>query len=105
MKFFSFTLQGKTPWQIALRGAAIPGMIVGACTLFAMIFGLFNGSSILSASKIGIALGLFFSLYGGIDIVVVGILFSSKDIKTNSLLALGYLIVWVACLFLIFGVF
>ena len=105
MKFFSFTLQGKTPWQIALRGAAIPGMIVGACTLFAMIFGLFNGSSILSASKIGIALGLFFSLYGGIEIVVVGILFSSKDIKTNSLLALGYLIVWVACLFLIFGVF
>ena len=105
MKFFSFTLQGKTPWQIALRGAAIPGMIVGACTLFAMIFGLFNGSSILSASKIGIALGLFFSLYGGIEIVVVGILFSSKDIKTNSLLALGYLIVWGACLFLIFGVF
>ena len=105
MKFFSFTLQGKTPWQITLRGAAIPGMIVGACTLFAMIFGLFNGSSILSASKIGIALGLFFSLYGGIEIVVVGILFSSKDIKTNSLLALGYLIVWGACLFLIFGVF
>ena len=104
MKFFSFTLQGKKPWQIALRGAAIPGMIVGACTLFAMVFGLFNGSSILSASKIGIVFGLFFSLYGGIEIVV-GILFSSKDIKTNSLLALGYLIVWGAFLFLIFGVF
>lgn len=104
MKLFSFTLQGKTSWQIALRGAAIPGMIVGACTLISMIFGLFNSSSILSASKIGIVLGLFFSLYGGIEIVF-GILFSSKDIKTNSLLALGYLIVWGACLFLIFGVF
>ena len=38
----------------------------------------------------------------GVLVIVFGILFSSKDIKTNSLLIFGYLIVWAACLYHIF---
>lgn len=65
MKFSSMTLEGKSPWQIILRGAAIPGMIVAACALIAAIYALFNGSNIASSTKIGVGLGLFFFSLGG----------------------------------------
>ncbi|MDB2439741.1 hypothetical protein N9W89_13595 [Hellea sp.] len=102
MKFLTLTLDGKPSWRIVLRGAAIPGVIVGACALIAIVYALFNGSDIVDTVKIGIGLGVFFSLFGVIEIVV-GILFSSKDIKTNSLLILGYLLVWGACMYIIFS--
>jgi len=101
MKFSYMTIAGKSPWQIILRGAAIPGMIVGACVIIAFIYALFDGSNIASTTKIGVGVGLFFSLLGFFEIVF-GILFSSKDIKINSLLVVGYLIVWAACLYVIF---
>ena len=102
MKFPSLTLEGKPPWKIILRGAAIPGIIVGACAFIAYVYALFEGSNIADTTKIGIVLGLFISLLGVFEITI-GILFSSKDIKTNALLILGYLLVWGACLYIIFS--
>lgn len=102
MKFFPLTLDGKPSWKIVLRGAAIPGIIVGVCALIAIVYALLNGSDIIDSANRGIGLGLFFSLFGVLEIIV-GILFSSKDIKTNSLLIFGYLLVWGACVYIIFS--
>lgn len=102
MKFSPPTLEGKPHWQIILRGAAVPGVIVGTCALIAVVYALFRGSGTVDAAKIGIGFGLFFSL-AGVGEIIVGILFSSKDIKTNSLLILGYLLVWGACVYIIFS--
>ena len=60
MKFSLMVLDGKPPWQIILRGAAIPGMIVGACAIIAFIYALFDGSNVASTTKIRCRFGTIF---------------------------------------------
>ena len=100
MKLFSLSLEARPNWHTILRGAAIPGVIVATCVLIATIYSLFKGLNIIDVAKIGVGLGLFFSLFGVVEIVA-SILFWSKDIKINSLIMLGYLLVWVACIIII----
>ena len=100
MKLPSVSLQGKPAWKIILRGAAIPGMIVATIVIIAAMYAVVTGSPIYETMKIGIIIGLFVSLFTGLEIILT-ILVSSKDFKTNSLLALGYLLVWVCCIYLI----
>ena len=102
-KWLDWDLEGKPWWKIALRGAAIPGLIVAACVCIAVLLSYFYGGNLHYHVKIGIYVGLFFSLYGGIE-MMIALLFLNEDIRTNGLLAMGYGVVWLVCLFLIFGV-
>ena len=101
MKLSLKPLKGKPAWQIILRGAAIPGAIVAACVLIGVIYAAIRGFNVEAAMEYGVLAGLFISLVGVLDIVVA-IFISSKDIKTNSLLALGYMIVWAICVSIVF---
>ncbi|MGB0907496.1 MAG: hypothetical protein ACPGVT_08380 [Maricaulaceae bacterium] len=97
-------LKDKPIWQIVLRGAAIPGMIVVFCSVIGAVMAIFNGNDIWQTAKIGVWVGLFFSLWGGLEIMIL-IVVESKENRTNFSLALGYFIVWASCLFIIFSQF
>lgn len=94
-------LKNKHPLLIILRGAALPGIIVAVIVAVAVVMSLLENGDYGTYLSSGIGLGLFFTLWGGIEIMA-GLLFQSKDIRTNALLAIGYAMTWAACIFLIF---
>lgn len=101
MKINPFDLTDKAPWQIILRGAAIPGAIIAVCALVGTAMGLFGDGSVKALAKIGIGTGLFFSLWGGLELMA-GITFSAEARRKGIYLGIGYFIVWAICLGFIF---
>lgn len=63
--------------------------------------GILGEGNLISLTKIGIGTGLFFSLWGGLEIMAT-IVFTSKTRRSGIYLALGYFVVWTICLCLIF---
>ncbi|MEP6341779.1 MAG: hypothetical protein ABJ275_00555 [Maricaulaceae bacterium] len=90
-----------------LRGAALPGMIVSACAVIGLLMDVFRSEPILgtiSGFQAGIALGLFFSLWGGLEIMI-SIFFISEDaFRYRFIRMLGYFSVWAGCIFIILKV-
>jgi len=100
LSFDRFNLDEKPAWKVVLRGAAIPGMIVGVCAIIGFFYALLNDGDTKGITKIGAAVGLFFSLWGGLE-AMISIFFSSENKRTGSYLVLGYAIVWMICIYLI----
>lgn len=103
-KWLDWDLEGKPWWKIVLRGAALPGMIVALIALCAAAMSAIKTSEPTYYLKAGIYFGLFATIFGGIGQMLT-LIFLSKDIRTNGLLALGYGITWAVCLFLLYRVF
>jgi len=101
LNFDKFRLEGKPSWKIILRGAAIPGVIVAACALVGFGMALSNNGDIEQTTKIGVGLGLFFSLWGGLYLVFEIISARELSWRVRRYLCLGYIITWVACISLI----
>ena len=104
MKLFSAVSEDQPAWKVILTGAAIPGIILGFCTLFAIILSFARGWDTQSSIGVGVTVGFFFSFYGGLQ-VMGAIIFQSKGYRSNLFLALGYIIIWAGCLGLIFKIF
>ncbi len=101
MKFFNFSIDDKPAWKIILRGAAVPGLITGACIIIAVIMAFFQEWDFNNNIKVGVVVGLFFSLWGGLE-VAFGLLFWGGSKRTNFYLFLGYMLTWVFSIALIF---
>jgi len=104
VKLLSFSLENQPAWKVILRGAAIPGLTVAFCVFVAIVISFTRGWDVQNSIGYGVAAGLFFSLYGGLE-MMGAIVFQSKDFGTNLLLAFGYLITWAGCLAIVFRVF
>ena len=95
------SLDGKPAWKIILRGAAIPGMIVAAFAFIGFLSSFGIDATPIEGAKFGAGVGLFFSLWGGLE-TMTSIFFLDKNKRLTSLLVLGYAIVWAVSIYFIF---
>ena len=100
-KIFDYSLDGKPAWKLVLHGAAIPAMIIAFCVMVAAIYSLFQGSEIRTTIEVGIIVGLFFSIWGGLE-NMVGLLLLTESRKNGFFLSLGYALSWTVSLIIIF---
>ena len=84
-----------------LRGAAIPGVIVAICAIVFSFVGLFvQDGDVVQTAKIGIGVGVFISLWSGIQ-AMLGILMSGGSWQIRLYLVLGYFLTWAVSIYLI----
>ena len=101
--WFDLELTGKPWWKIVLRGAALPGLIVAAISLCAIIMSVIETGDPIYYLRAGIFFGLFITLFGGIE-MMISLLLQSREFRINGLLALGYAITWAFSLIIIFKI-
>ena len=92
-----FELDDKPAWIIICRGAALPGLIVAACGSIGLLYGLLTHGKIIGTFRVGIGIGLFFTLLGALDIIVAILFGDEGKIRTKILFILGFILTWTIC--------
>ncbi len=85
------------PVKSYVRGLAIPGIIILACTAIGAVISILNGNTtpaqIWGAAKIGGFFGFFISMAGVFELFG-GLLFADRRFMNGVYMAFGYLTAW-----------
>lgn len=81
-------------------GASLPFLFAVGFGVVGLFLAIFNGSgNIIKAFKFGAGVGLFLSLYGGLEIAI-GLLFGEENIINKLWRSAGFLTVWAISIYL-----